>query len=54
VLYRERNVVYRVLVGNPEGKTLLKKPRRKFEDNNKIDLQDVGCVIMVQIDMAQF
>ena len=38
-------VVYRVLVGKPEGKRLLGRPRRRWEDNIKMDLQDVwrGC-----------
>jgi hypothetical protein len=35
--------VYRVLIGKPEGKTLLGRPRRRWEDNVKIDLQEVGC-----------
>jgi hypothetical protein len=34
--------VYRVLVGKPEGKTPLRRPRHKWEDNIKIDLQEVG------------
>jgi len=39
----ERRGVYRVLVGNPEGKRPLGRPRRRWEDNIKMDLQDVGC-----------
>jgi len=35
--------VYRVLVGKPEGKRPLGKPRLKWEDNIKMDLRDVGC-----------
>jgi len=35
--------VYRVLVGKPEGKRPLGKPRRRWEDNIKIDLQELGC-----------
>ena len=34
--------VHRVLVGKPEGKRLLGRPRRRWEDNIKIDLQEVG------------
>ena len=34
--------VYRVLVGKPEGKRTLGRPRRRWEDNIKTDLQDVG------------
>ena len=38
--------VYRVLVGKPEGKRPLGRPRRRWEDNIKMDLQEVGgcCV----------
>jgi len=34
--------VHRVLVGNPEGKSPLGRPRRRWEDNIKMDLQEVG------------
>ena len=34
--------VHRVLVGKPEGKRSLKRPRRRLEDNIKMDLQEVG------------
>jgi len=34
--------VHRVLVGKPEGKRLLGRPRRRWEDNIKVDLQEVG------------
>jgi len=36
--------VYRVLVGKPEGKRPLGRPRRRWEDNTKMDLQEVGGV----------
>jgi hypothetical protein len=36
--------VYRVLVGKPEGKRPLGRPRRRWEDNIKMDLQEVGRV----------
>jgi hypothetical protein len=39
----ERIGFYRVLVGKPEGKRPLGRPRRRWEDNIKIDLQEVGC-----------
>jgi len=39
----ERRGVYRVLVGKPEGKKLLGRPRRRWEDNMKMDLQEMGC-----------
>jgi hypothetical protein len=35
--------VYRILVGKPEGKRLLGRPRRRWEDNIRMDLQKVGC-----------
>ena len=34
---------YRVLVGKPEGKRSLGRPRRRWEDNIKMDLREVGC-----------
>ena len=37
--------VHRVLVGKPEGKTPLGRPRRRWEDNIKMDLQEVGGVV---------
>jgi hypothetical protein len=39
----ERRGVYRVLVGKPEGNRPLGIPRRRWEDNIKMDLQEVGC-----------
>ena len=35
--------MYRVLVGKPDGKRPLGRPRRRREDNIKMDLQEVGC-----------
>ena len=49
----ERRGVYRVLVGKPEGKSPLRKPRSRWEDNIKIDLQKVGCGGMDWIELAQ-
>jgi len=37
--------VYRVLMGKPEGKRTLRRPRRRWEDNTKMDLQEVGGVV---------
>ena len=34
---------YRVLVGKPEGKRPLGRPRRRWDDNIKMDLRKVGC-----------
>jgi len=45
--------VYRVLVGTPEGKRPLGRPRRRWEDNIKVDLQEVGCGGMDWIELAQ-
>ena len=45
--------VYRVLVGKPEGNRPLGRPRRRWEDNMKMDLQEVGCEGMDWIDLAQ-
>jgi hypothetical protein len=42
--------VYRVLVGKPEGKRPLGRPRRRWEDNVKADLQEVGCGCMDWIE----
>ena len=42
-----------VLVGKPEEKRPLGRPRRKWEDNIKVDLQEVGCGIMDWIELAQ-
>jgi hypothetical protein len=39
----ERKGVYRVLVEKPEGKRPLGRPRRRWDDNIKMDLQGVGC-----------
>ena len=38
----EGRVVHRDLVGKPEGKRPLERPRRRWEDNIKMDLQEVG------------
>jgi len=45
--------VYRVLVGEPEGKRPLGIPRRRWVDNIKMDLQEVGCRYMDWIGLAQ-
>jgi len=45
--------VYRVLVGKPEGKRPLGRPRRRWEDNIKMDVQEVGCGGMDWIELAQ-
>ena len=45
--------MYRVLVGKPEVKRPLGRPRHRCEDNIKMDLQDVGWRGMDWIDLAQ-
>jgi len=45
--------VFRVLVGKPEGKRQLRRPRRIWEDNIKMDLQEVGCGGMGWIKLAR-
>jgi hypothetical protein len=49
----EGRVVYRVLVGKPEGKRPLRRPRHRWYDNIKMDLQEVGCGGLDWIDLAQ-
>ena len=49
----ERRGVYRILVGKPEGKRPIGRPRRRWEDNIKMDLQEVGCGGMDWIELAQ-
>jgi len=45
--------VYRVLVGKPEGKRPLGRPRRRWVDNIRTDLQEVGCGYMDWIGLTQ-
>jgi hypothetical protein len=49
----EERGVYRVLVGKPEEKTPLGRSRRRWVDNIKTDLQEVGCGCMDWIGLAQ-
>jgi len=49
----ERRGVNRVLVGKPEGKRPLGRPKRRWEDNIRMDLQEVGFGDMDWIDLAQ-
>ena len=49
----ERRGVYRVLVGKPEGKIPLGRPRRRWEDNIKMDLQEVRCGGIDWLELAQ-
>jgi hypothetical protein len=45
--------VYKVLVGKPEGKRPMGRPRRRLGDNIKMDLQEVGCGGTDRIELAQ-
>ena len=49
----EERVVYRVLVGKPEGKRSLARPRRRWVNNIRTDLREVGCGYMDWIGLAQ-
>jgi len=49
----EERGVYRVLVGKPEGRRPLGRPRRRWADNIRMDLQEVGCGYMDCIGLAQ-
>ena len=49
----ERRRVYRVFVGKPEGKRPHGRPRRRWEDNIKMNLQEVRCGVMDWIDLVQ-
>ena len=45
--------VYRVLVGKPEGKRQMGRPRRRWVDNIRMDLQEVGCGYTDWIELDQ-
>jgi len=49
----ERRGINMVLMGKPEGKGPLRRPRNRWEDDIKMDLQEVGCRTMDWIEMAQ-
>jgi hypothetical protein len=49
----EKRCVYRALVGKTEGKRSLGRPRRRWEDNIEMDLQEVGCGGIDWIELAQ-
>ena len=49
----EERGAYRVLVGKPEGKRLMGRPRRRWLDNIRMDLQEVGCGYVDWIGLAQ-
>jgi hypothetical protein len=49
----EKRNAYRILVANPEGKRPLGRPRRRWVDNIKMNLREVGLNGVDWIDMAQ-
>jgi len=49
----EGRIVYRVLVGKPEEKRLLGRLRHRWEDNIKMDVQEVGCGGVDWIELAK-
>jgi hypothetical protein len=49
----EKRDAYRILVGKPEGKRPLERPRRRWEDNIRMDLREIGWGGMDWIDLAQ-
>jgi len=53
VTMKKERGVYRVLVGKLEGKRPLGRPRRRWVDNIRMDLQEVGCGYMECIGLAQ-
>jgi len=49
----KRTGVYRFLVGKPEGKRSLRRPRSRKEDNIKMDFQEVGCGSVDWVELVQ-
>jgi len=49
----EKRCIYRILVGKPKGKRPLGTPRCRWENNIKMDRQEVGCGDMDCIELAQ-
>jgi hypothetical protein len=49
----ERRGAYSVLIGKPEGRSSLGRSRRRWEDNIKMDLKEVGCGGLDWIELAQ-
>jgi len=52
-LMGEERGVYRILVGKPEGRRPLGRPRRRWADNIRMDLQEVGCGYIDWTGIAQ-
>jgi hypothetical protein len=49
----EKRNAYRILVGKPEGRRPLGRPRRRWVDNIKVDLREIGWDVMDWIDLVQ-
>jgi hypothetical protein len=49
----EKRIVYRLLLGKPEGKRPLGRPRRRWIDNIKMDLSEIGVSVVDWIGLAQ-
>jgi hypothetical protein len=49
----EKRTEYRILVGKPEGKRPVRRPRRRWVDNIQMDLREIGWDGVDWIDMAQ-
>jgi hypothetical protein len=52
-LEKTKNNAYRILVGKPERKGALRRPRRRWEDNIKMHLREIGWGVMHWIDLVQ-
>jgi hypothetical protein len=53
ITHGEKRNAYRILVGNPKGKRPLGRPRRRWENNIKLDLREIGWGVMDWIDLAE-
>jgi len=51
--YKGEEGLYKFEVGKPDGRSPLVRPRRRWKDNIKLDLQEMGCGGMVWIELAQ-
>ena len=51
--FGDRKGIYRVLVGKTEGNRLLERLRHRWEDNIKMDIEEVGCGGIDWIELAQ-
>jgi hypothetical protein len=49
----EKRNVYRILVGRPEAKRPIGRPRRRWQDNIRMDLREIGCGGIDWINLAQ-